>query len=268
MKIIDIDEIFQKYLTDFLKKNAGKFTEDELEGKIPALYEKFAETPLKELDGKMPDEFYRGLSAKELVELLKEHIVGGVSASDFLFDAIIADEACEDELCNLLADYQNEELFTLAINLLRDKDSKKPLIKYIGLLGVDELCEDVTDLLVEVLSDNAELVKETVIEEYAKNSSLREQYVDILSKCRCDERVYDILLDAFLTRKEKIALYADYLAQYGDDRALPSLYEAIDDDTLDYLEFKELKIAIEALGGVYDKKRDFSGDKYYEKLNH
>ena len=33
-----------------------------------------------------------------------------------------------------------------------------------------------------------------------------------------------------------------------------------------YIDFKELKLAIEALGGYYEKERDFSFDKNYKLL--
>ena len=56
---------------------------------------------------------------------------------------------------------------------------------------------------------------------------------------------------------------AGYLAAYGDERALPHLLKRIEDQTSGFVEFQELKYAIEALGGEYDDPRDFSDDKDY-----
>ena len=56
---------------------------------------------------------------------------------------------------------------------------------------------------------------------------------------------------------------ASYLAAYGDERALPYLMERIEDRTIGFVEFQELKYAIEALGGEYKEPRDFSEDKDY-----
>jgi hypothetical protein len=56
---------------------------------------------------------------------------------------------------------------------------------------------------------------------------------------------------------------ASYLAAYGDERALPLLLERIEDRSLGFVDFQELKYAIEALGGEYDEPRDFSEDKDY-----
>ena len=59
---------------------------------------------------------------------------------------------------------------------------------------------------------------------------------------------------------------ASYLASYGDERALPVLIETIDRDDINFLEFQELKYAIEALGGEYTRPRDFSEDAYYQEI--
>jgi hypothetical protein len=56
-------------------------------------------------------------------------------------------------------------------------------------------------------------------------------------------------------------MHASYLAAYGDERALPFLYERIRDESIGFVEFQELKYAIEALGGEYNEERDFSKDK-------
>jgi hypothetical protein len=53
------------------------------------------------------------------------------------------------------------------------------------------------------------------------------------------------------------------LAAYGDERALPVLLKKIEDRSIGFVEFQELKYAIEALGGEYNEPRDFSSDKDY-----
>ena len=37
-------------------------------------------------------------------------------------------------------------------------------------------------------------------------------------------------------------------------------------EDIDYVLFQELKFAIEALGGEYNKERDFSSDENYQKI--
>ena len=89
---------------------------------------------------------------------------------------------------------------------------------------------------------------------------------DVISNCKKDDRVFDILIAEFAKHQENIPLYAAYLAKYGDDRALPFLLTAIEKEKLTYADFEELRFAIEALGGEYTKERDFSKDKTFKKI--
>ena len=41
------------------------------------------------------------------------------------------------------------------------------------------------------------------------------------------------------------------------------LYQKIEDESIGFVEFQELKYAIEALGGEYNEPRDFTADKDY-----
>ena len=59
---------------------------------------------------------------------------------------------------------------------------------------------------------------------------------------------------------------ASYLAAYGDERALPILLDKIDEEDITFIEYQELKYAIESLGGSYEKERDFSSDQYYQEI--
>ena len=84
---------------------------------------------------------------------------------------------------------------------------------------------------------------------------------------REDDRVYSALLNAFRAADEEdLPLYAGYLASYGDERALPALIDAIAREDIGFVAYRELKFAIEALGGSYDEERDFSQDAAFQKV--
>ena len=106
-------------------------------------------------------------------------------------------------------------------------------------------------------------MKETALAYYHDGKG-EEYMLEILSRLliRSDD-VFEILLKAFLQDEEKIRLRAGYLAAYGDERALPYLLNKIEDRSLGFVDFQELKYAIEALGGEYNEPRDFSSDKDY-----
>ena len=80
------------------------------------------------------------------------------------------------------------------------------------------------------------------------------------------EKVFTILINEFRSDPENIPMHASYLAAYGDTRALEYLLDKIDEEGISFIEYKELLLAIESLGGCYDKKRDFSSDPYYKLL--
>jgi len=43
--------------------------------------------------------------------------------------------------------------------------------------------------------------------------------------------------------------------------------DKIDEEGITYPEYRELKFAVEALGGEYETERDFSSDPYFELIN-
>ena len=64
---------------------------------------------------------------------------------------------------------------------------------------------------------------------------------------------------------DKIAEYCANAITYGDESILPDLEEMID-GVDDYVSFKELNLAIEALGGKMRAERNFENDKDYIKI--
>ena len=110
------------------------------------------------------------------------------------------------------------------------------------------------------------LQKEVELTRYFHQKGLATGYMlEILSRVKeKDDTVYDLLLKAFMAAEDaQSALCAGYLAAYGDERALLYLLRRIEDRSIGFVEFQELKYAIEALGGEYNEPRDFTADKDY-----
>lgn len=265
-KVLDIDALFEKYLRKFMQENAGKFTEDEWENKIHELYNKFGNTALNELDGKTPETYYNGVSGETLVGDFLKCLDKKISVSDYLLEAIVASTETENLLLNVLDEHDDEETLMYVLNMLSDKNSKKVLPKCVEYILDSGIASEIKELSAELLCNNPEEVKEKLLLLYNDgNDEDKEYFTDVLSRCKFDDRVFEVLVDAFATHTDNMSYYADLLARYGDDRALPLLYEAIETD-VDYVTFTELKFAIENLGGEYDKKKDFSKDKLYKKI--
>ena len=259
MKLYDFDGMFEQKLSEYIKRNPRGYTEKQWEDVIPSMYAKFGDTVIKSI-GKTPNQYYAEQSDEELVSGLRAHIKNGVPVSEYLCNAIES-RHIEELLLPLLSGSEDE--ISYALNLIGS--CKVALPEYMRLLTASD-SEDVRNTCVDYVKDFADEVKEQALENYKKGVQ-PEYMLEILSRCTVrDERVFDLLIKAFRTADENLAMRASYLAAYGDERALPYLMGKIEDEDISYADFQELKFAIEALGGTYDKERDFSSDPYYELI--
>lgn len=266
IKTIDVDELFDKYISDYVYKNIGKIKPEEIENEIPKLYLRFGNARLSELDGKTPAEYYSSFSGEELLHCLKDHLEKNVAVSDFLCEAITGNSENEAALLNAVNGENSEEYTLYVMNMLAEIGSEKCASRYVEFVLFD-YSEPIKELATEYLRERAESVKEKVLENYDDADDAVKGYLtEILSGCKNDDRVFNILIKGFSEHKENIPLYAGYLAKYGDERAIPVLTEEIENEKINYADFEELRFAIEALGGAYDKVRDFKSDKTYKKI--
>lgn len=266
IKIIDIDELFDKYISDYVYKNIGKVKPEEIENRIPELYVEFGDKSLKDLDGKTPNTFYKDYSGEELLECLKSHLNKGVAVSDFLCEAITGNKKNEDALCKELKQDNDEEFMLYLMNMLSDMNSEKAVDRYLEFVLWD-YSEVIRELATELLCGFAERVKEKILAQFKDvEESKKVNLTEILSNCKNDDRVFDILVAEFMKHQENIPVYAGYLSKFGDERAIPFLTAAIEKEKISYADFEELRFAIETLGGEYTKERDFSADKTYKRI--
>ncbi len=259
MKLYDFDGMFDEKLQAYIQKNAQKYTESEWEDVIPEMYRRFGDTQIKSL-GKTPREFYAEMSPDELIKCLKAHLKQGVPVSQFLCEAIESADVTE-KLLPLLKGTAEEREYAMGLIGSDDRAVKT----YMELL-VNCSDGETENRCVELLKEKADLVLAEAVENYRKGVK-RGQMLEIMSRSvgRNDE-VFDILLKEFRTDPDNICVNAGYLAAYGDERALSYLLDKIAEEGITYLEYRELKFAIEALGGEYDTERDFSSDPYFELI--
>ena len=258
MKWIDFDGLFDEKLTEYMERNKNKYTEKHWEDIIPRLYKKFGDTKINKL-GCTPKEYYANKAETELVETLYLHLTQDVPVPDFL----CAEIENRDTVPALLALLEKSEdsVANYVVNLVgtdrRAKDS------YFSILIQNKFDEELRSDVTDVLRSYADEVKGEALSCYRQGKACS-YMLEILSRVKeRDEEVFETLLNAFLSDEENLRLNAGYLASYGDERALSYLLEKIEDRTLGFIAFQELKYAIEALGGSYDVPRDFSSDKDY-----
>lgn len=265
IKVVDIDNIFDDFLVKFINENRGKFNEKEWEEKIPVLYLDFGSTKLDELGGVAPEDYYSGASGKELAELLKAHVDENVPVSDFLCEALIASD-CEKYIVDYIDNKHPEELVFYCVNILNDKRCSDAFERYFDMLLDGQTSEDLKELLAEALATIPEKAKEMALERYEKAGSSAIYFLEIFALCKHDDRILKILLTELKNHLNDIPLYLTYVTRYGDEKALPDLLEVIKNDGISYVDYRELKFAIELFGGEYEEPRDFSSDKDFQKL--
>ena len=257
MKLIDFDGLFDEKLTQFMEENKNKYTEKQWEDIIPKLYKKFGDTFVAKIKC-TPKEYYAKMTDSQLVETLSAHLQSDVPVPEFLCAEIETRGAVETLTPMLLS--SDSQTAAYALNLIGD--DTRAYDCYFAILQSETADEDLKNDIVEIFKLHADEVKEFALSLYEKQIA-SEAMLEILSRIKeRDERVYDLLVKAFKT-DENLPMRASYLAAYGDDRALPMLLARIEDKTLGFVDFQELKYAIEALGGEYDEPRDFSDDKDY-----
>lgn len=266
VKVLDLDEIFEKSIRDYVYKNVGKVKPEEIENNMPKLYEKFGDTKLKELDGKTPNTYYKQFKTDELLACLKLHIDSGVIVSDFLCEAIVLSEDASNAIIKELSSDEKEEYLVYLINMLADIGGDIPSARYLEFVLYD-YPETIRELATEELSRCANDVKEQALKAYElADERVKACLVEIMSNMSNDDRILDILIEEFSVNTDKTPQYAGYLAKYGDARAIPVLVERIENEKINYSDFEELRFAIEALGGEYESQRDFTADKIYKKI--
>lgn len=258
MKLYDFDGMFDEKLGEYIQKNSDKYKEREWEDIIPKLYARFGDTVIKSL-GKSPNRYYGEMDDGQLIAQLRAHLKQGVAVSEFLCNAI---ESRKNDALLLPLLSGTEDEICYALNLLGA--SKAALPDYMRLLvSYDNI--DVKNTCVDHIKEFADEVKEQALEYYHKGVE-REYMLEILSRCVIkDDAIFDILIKEF-RGGDDVPMRASYLAAYGDERALPYLLDKIDEDGISFIEFQELRYAIESLGGSYDKERDFSSDPYYQAV--
>ena len=272
MKCINFDRAFERYMAEWMKENSEKYKDDMdvIEDMMPDVYLEFLKKPADFLDGIAPQDYFEQFdNADVLVNWLCDYIAQGVPVPDLLLERVTAlgDPAEKSLLALVTRDDLPEETQMTAISLLREMESKAPMQRYIDYIASLEEPSDKGDLCAEALMSMGESVVEPILAALSgAGQTGRDIFADVLSNYPGDERIYELMIERFVTRDERRALFASYLAKLGDERAIPMLKEATQSPDINYLDYVEVVNAIEALGGERPPEREFSGDPYYESL--
>lgn len=265
MKLIDFDAEFAKALNRWIEDNRTKYKNaDDMEDAAPEVYAQWLSTPADFLDGKTPASYFKSYEdSGALIELLKQYLENELPAPDPLLSRL-NDLADEDALLTLVTDAAAPlEARMLGIDLLRELESEKPMVDFIRWQVERTMDEDLLDSALESLcAMGSKAVGPAKIAFMAADDAGKEALLDVLSQATGDNEVLDFAIRRFKECADKRALYAGYLGKLDDDRALEPLLNTAEAKDISYIDFIEIRNAIERLGGEAPF-RDFSDDPTY-----
>ena len=190
MKLVDFDGMFDKKLSAFVKKNAGKFTAEQLEDMIPSLYSKFGDTAISSL-GASPRGYYAAMGDEELVKCLCAHEKNGVPVSAFLARELEGRPACRAALIAMLPSADGRLARRIVAVLGGVSEAIPAYMSLLTACGEDD--DDLKESLADFIKENADLVKEQAIANYRADTE-RPLMLEELSWVKVhDDRIFDIL---------------------------------------------------------------------------
>ncbi len=270
MRCIDFDRRFAEYLSQWVKEHSRDYkTLEDMEGDMLKVYLRFLNTPAPWLNGATPGAFFEQYSdAAELVQWMREYCAKRVPVPDPLQERILElGKDCEPGLMALLQDVSApQEARMTAVGLLREMRSSAPKALYIAWQlnrrQKDELCDNALESLAAMGRDVAPDMLDAID---GCNRAGQEALLDVLTAYPGHEPVFALAMKFFEEDKKRRALFAGYLGRLADERALPALLKAAGEPNLPYLDFIEIRNAIERLGGDAPE-RVFHDDPGYEAM--
>ncbi len=271
-EILDFDANFAAYSEKWMQMNQKKFKNiEQMEDAMPEVYMRWLNSPAAFLMGETPALYFSKYNnPQELLNWVTEYEAAGVPVPDPLLERISdLGEKSIPALLKKAGDADNSvQTRVTCLNILQEVEAgEQPMQICLDIVDRREEEDELADVAAELLSGMGKNVVEPILDRFEDVSdAAQETYLDVLCNYPGDGRIYDFLMRAFLEHEEKMALYASFIGKLGDDRALDALKKAIDLPDINYLDYLEIRNAIEMLGGTVEGEREFSGDPYFEML--
>ena len=272
MKCVNLDKEFRLYLQQWIKQNQKKYRNyDAMEEAMPEVYSDFLSQPLPLLGGVSPRAFFDGMTdAPALVRYMEDYVKQRVPVPDILLERIASLGAASEEplLKILLKEKSPRETKLLSIDLLRRIDSVRPMDIYIAWqVSRDDGENDLADKALEALDAMGEKAVAAMRLAYdGATPGGKESLLGLLSKYPCDSALVQSALSLLISGEARVAVLADYLGRMGDDSIVDTLVGIAASEDTGYLDYIELRNAIERLGGVAPERDWDESDPEYNAL--
>lgn len=263
-RLIDFDREFMKFAALRLR-GKGELKDDEITAALNEAMAEWLATESDLLGGKTPDGYFAGTDPEGLVCLLDRYCAAGMSVPEPLYRRISGEPGCESALTGLALDENGHaDSRATALRLLCD----------LNAAAADHTCIKVLlsgDALYETASERLKRSGYHVVEPLtalyeSADSEGKAAVVDILACYPGIDNTCALLIDRLYNDVSRRAMYAAYAARFGDDRLIEPLQRLSQLSDLEYVDYKEIVNAIDALGGDPGEEREFYGDPDYEAL--
>ena len=272
MRCINFDKEFERYVTGWMKEHAREYRNyDAMEAAMPQVYDQFLDTPMNWLGGSKPGEYFTQFdNPKQLVTWMEDYFKQRIPVPDMLMNRI-SDLGLQSEealMALLNKERATREMQMAAVTLLREIDSAAPLSQYVDWQarrqeGEDELADNALESL-SSLGERAVDAMRAALPEATYDG--QEALLTLLAAYPGDEKVFSVALDLLSARRDRVAVVADCLGRLGDPRALPALKTLAASEETPYLDYIELRSAIEALGGEAPEREFDEEDPAYAAM--
>lgn len=269
MKIIDFDKKFFEYARKWVMAHPG-LNEDQIEEHFNEMMQNWISQPADWLDGAAPQDYFKRFeSADDLIALMVAYSEANVNLPEPLYSRIVEMGAdCAPLLMKLLQDEnRSESLRAEAMGMLRDMDTHLADGYLEDLVCGAQESNELSDMAADILSSRSADVVSHLMDRYdAATDYAKLLILDVCCNFPGDDRIYDRLIHQLHNDPEQRALWASCLGKLGDERAIEPMRAMLDMLDLKYLDYIELRAAVESLGGDVGEERSFYGDPDFEAL--
>ena len=269
MKIHDFDAKFFEYARTWMAMHPG-LTEQQVEDSYNEIMLNFLNAPAQWLNGETPGTYFnRYDQPKDLMKLIEEYDKRDIGLPEPLYARIVAlGETCAEQLTRIASDADKpESLRASAIAMLRDIGTDAPRTLFVDLASRCKEPNELSEMASDILSASDPSVVSELLERYPEAPEYAQKLIlDVCCNFPGDARLCELCLDKLRNRPEERAYYASLLGKLGDARAIEPLQSFLSLSDLNYLDYIELRNAIESLGGEAGEERTFYGDPDYEAM--
>ena len=151
--------------------------------------------------------------------------------------------------------------------MLRDIGTDAPRALFVDLASKCKEPNELSEMASDILSASDESVVDELLSRYETAPEYAQMLIlDVCCNFPQHEGLFDLILNKLRNRPDDRAYYASLLGKLGDVRAIEPLKSFLTLSDLTYLDYIELRNAIESLGGDAGDERTFYGDPDYEAM--